>query len=95
MGPMTRAAKQVLKFVAGQRDQPVWWRVLGAFGGGQDGEEGVGEHGEGDPAVPGTPAADLVLIQPGEALAGLEGLLHGPAAPGDPDQVASGTGRGA
>lgn len=36
------------------------------------GEKGVGEHGEGDPAEPGRPASDLVLIESGQALAGLE-----------------------
>ena len=56
------------------------------LGGGGDGEEGQGEHGQGGPPVPGVPAADLVLIQPGQSLAGLEILLRGPADPGDLDQ---------
>ena len=60
------------------------------FGGGGDGEEGGGEHGEGDPPVPGGPAADLVLVQAGQALAGLEVLLDGPAQPGDLDQRGQG-----
>ncbi|MFE4974853.1 hypothetical protein ACFRAR_22460 [Kitasatospora sp. NPDC056651] len=54
----------------------------GPFGDGGDREEGVSEHRQGGPAVPGGPAADLVLIQPGQALGGLEGLLNGPAPPG-------------
>ena len=32
------------------------------------------------------PGADLVLIEPGQALAGLEVLLGGPSDPGDLDQ---------
>ena len=50
--------------VAGERDLP-WWLLAGVFGGGGDGEECQRGHGEGDPAVPGGPGADLVLIQPG------------------------------
>jgi len=38
------------------------------------------------PAVPGGPSADLVFVECGEILAGLEGLLHGPAAPGHSHQ---------
>lgn len=56
------------------------------FVGADDGEEGVGEHGEGDPAVPGGPASDLVFVESGQALAGLEGLLDRPSASGDPHQ---------
>jgi hypothetical protein len=41
------------------------------LGGGSDGQES-GEHGQGDPAVPGAPTADLVLIQPGQALGDLK-----------------------
>ena len=40
----------------------------------------------GGPPVPGVPAADLMLVQPGQSLAGLEILLRGPAGPGDLDQ---------
>ena len=43
-----------------------------------DGEEGVREHGQGDPAGPGRVAADLVLVQGRQALAGLEKLLDPP-----------------
>ena len=63
-----------------------------SLGGGGDGQEGAGEHGEGDPAVPGGPAADLVLVQAGEAFAGLEVLLDGPPEPGDLDQRGEGNG---
>jgi hypothetical protein len=78
--------EQVLESVAGQPDQPGWWRVAGAVGSGQDHQEGVGDHAQGGPVVPGAPAADLVLVQAGKALAGVEGLLNGPAPPGDLDQ---------
>ena len=46
----------------------------------------MGQHGQGGPAVPGTPAAHLVLVQATQALAGLEALLHRPARSGDFDQ---------
>ena len=36
--------------------------------------------------VPGGPVADLVLVEPGQALAGVEPLLDRPAEPGDLDQ---------
>jgi hypothetical protein len=59
---------------------------VSVFGHGRDHQEGVGEHGQGDPAIPGAPAADLVLVQANQALAGLEALLDGPAPPGDSHQ---------
>src|SRR5580692_1520859 len=64
--------------------------MAGVLGGGGDGEEGQGEHGQGGPPVPGVPAADLVFIQPGQAFAGLEILLGGPADPGGLDQGGQG-----
>jgi hypothetical protein len=78
--------EQVLDLVAGQRDEPRRWRPAAAFGHGRHDQEGVGEHGQGDPAVPGAPAAELVLVQAAQAFAGLEALLHRPPGPGDPDQ---------
>jgi hypothetical protein len=38
--------------------------------------------------VPGPPGADLVVVEPGFVLRGLEALLDGPAGAGDPDQLA-------
>jgi hypothetical protein len=62
----------------GERDLS-WWRgPAGAFGGSGDGEECQRERGEGDPAVPGGPGADLVLVESGQALSGLEVLLNQP-----------------
>jgi hypothetical protein len=52
--------------------------VAGVLGGGGDGQERQGEHGQGGPPVPGGPAADLVLIQAGQALGGLEVLFNRP-----------------
>src|SRR5271170_2638295 len=80
------AGEEVGDLVAGQRDLPGRVRGTEGFECGSDGEDGGGEHGEGDPPVPGGPAADLVLVQPGDALAGLEVFLDGPAEPGDADQ---------
>jgi hypothetical protein len=56
--------------------------------GGEGSEDGQGEHGEGDEPVPGRPAADLVVVQAGLVLAGLEQFLDAPAAAGDPSQCA-------
>src|SRR5829696_1449155 len=70
---------QVLDLVAGQADQPGWWRVLGAVAGRKHHQEGVGNHGQGGPAVPGAPAADLMGVQTDQALAGLVALLNPPS----------------
>jgi hypothetical protein len=35
----------------------------GVFDGGGDGQEGVGEHGQGDVPVPAVVAADLILVE--------------------------------
>ena len=71
--------EQVLDLVAGQRDEPGRWRPAEVFGHGRYHQEGVGEHGQGDPAVPGAPAAELMLVQADQALAGLEALLNQPS----------------
>jgi hypothetical protein len=70
--------EQPLDLVAGERDEPVRYGVPGVFVGADNGEEGVSEHGQGDPAGPGGVAADLVLVESGQAFSGLEGLLHPP-----------------
>jgi hypothetical protein len=44
--------------------------MLVAFGARDDRQEGVGQHGQGHPPVPGAPAAHLMLIQPAQALGG-------------------------
>ena len=59
-----------------------------AFDRGGHGQEGMGEHGQGGPAMPGSPAPDLVLIESGQAFGGLEGFLDAPALAGDGDQGA-------
>jgi hypothetical protein len=66
--------EQMLDLVAGQWGQP-GRRRAGPFSTGSHHEDGVGEHGQGGPAVPGAPAADLMLVQTAKALAGLEALL--------------------
>ena len=71
--------EQVLELVAGHRDQPRRGGVAGAFGQGRDHQKGVGEHRKGGPAVPGAPAADLMLVQATKALAGLEALFDLPS----------------
>ena len=57
--------EQAQEFMAGDGDEvgvPVAVR-RGAFEGGGDGEEGVGDQGGGAPAVPGGPGGDLALVQ--------------------------------
>lgn len=63
--------EQALDLVAGQRDQRVRGGVAGVFVRADHGQEGVGEHCQGDPAAPRGIAADLVLIESGQALLGL------------------------
>ena len=53
----------------------------------QHGEIGVGQHGQGDVAVPAGPGADLVLVEADLALGGLEAGLDRPARAGDLDEV--------
>lgn len=65
--------------------------VGGALACGGDGEEGVGEHRQGGPAVPGGPGADLVFVQAGASFAGLDVLLDPPAGSATRASVASGT----
>jgi hypothetical protein len=76
-------------FVAGERDLIGWWRA-GVLDGGGDRQERQGEHGQGGPSVPGVPAADLVFIQPGQSLAGLEIFFCGPPDSSDLDQGGQG-----
>jgi hypothetical protein len=85
--PGGQADEMVADLVTGERDQLGRWWVADALEQGGHDQEGVGEHGQGHPAVPGAPAADLVLIQASKALAGLDGLLDAPALAGDLDQA--------
>ena len=68
----------------------VVWRVGPPFFGlvCGDGEEGVGEHGEGDMSMPGVPGADLVVVESGFVFAGSETFFDGPARPGYVDEFA-------
>jgi hypothetical protein len=84
-GPSEQCREQMLDLVAGQPDQPCRCWVAGPFGQGGHDQEGVSEHRQRDPPVPGAPAAHLVLVETDQALAGLDVLLDGPAPPGDPD----------
>lgn len=82
--------EQSLDLVAGERDQPVRGGMAGVFVSTDDSEEGVSEHGQGDPAGPGGEAADLVFVQYGQALSGLECFFHPPSRPGDAHQRGQG-----
>lgn len=70
--------EQALDLVAGERNEGNGCGA-GALVCADDGEESVRERGEGDPAGPGDIAADLVLVECGQALARLEELLHPPS----------------
>src|ERR1017187_1324102 len=65
-------------------------QVLGPLFGfaGQDGQERMGEHGQGDMPVPGVVEADLVMVKAGLAFPCLEAFLDGPAGAGDADELA-------
>ena len=52
-----------------------------------DGEEGVGEHGQGDMSVPGVPGTNLVVVESDFVLGGSEALFDGPARSGDVDKL--------
>jgi GNAT superfamily N-acetyltransferase len=78
--------EQMLNLVACQWGQPGRRRVAGRFGTGGHHQEGVGEHGQGGPAIPGAPAGRPDAGPGRPAVAGLEAFLNGPAASSDPDQ---------
>lgn len=59
--------------------------VVVAFAGGDDGEDGVGEHDQRGVPIPGVPAADLRLVQ-ADALTGLETGFHSPSGSSDLDE---------
>src|SRR5690606_36584011 len=65
---------------------PLFRRSL-VFGGAGGGVVGRGQHGQRDVGVPGSVVADLVLVEPGFVLRGLEALLDRPPGAGDPDQL--------
>ena len=79
--------EQSADLVEGERDQAGRGRCAVAFGGGDHGQERHREHAQHGPAVPRRPGPDLVLIQTGLALGGLERLLDGPPLSGHPDQL--------
>ena len=60
--------EEVADVVAGKRDLVVQRVGACPFGGGGDGEDGAGGQGEGCPAVPGGPAADLCWSSPVSSL---------------------------
>src|ERR1700755_356214 len=79
-----QSGEESADLVEGQRDERRVG-VAAAFAGGDDGQDGVGEHDEGDVPVPRVPAAYLGLVQ-ADAFTGLEAGLHVPAGAGHPDQ---------
>src|SRR5215469_5592105 len=65
--PACRGGEKAGDLVTGQWDQPRRWR-LGVLGQRSDGQKRQREHGQGDPPVPGRPAAHLMLVERGQAL---------------------------
>ncbi len=59
VGGKEHGVEEAAEFVDAQLDQPRRRGLVVAFDGGGHGEEGVGEHGQGGPAVPGGSASDL------------------------------------
>jgi hypothetical protein len=88
--PADQGDEESLDFVAGQRDEVVGAGAETVLVSADDGQEGVGEHGEGDPAGPGRVAAELVLVQSGQTFPGLERLLDPPPESRDPRQDCQG-----
>lgn len=86
--------EQAGDLVAGERDQLVLGGLAGVFVRADDGEEGVGEHGEGYPARPGRVTADLVFVQSGQALPDWNVSSTRHLDPATRTKVASGTGLG-
>lgn len=74
---------QAADLVDRQLDQSGVGRFVVGRVGGADRQDGEGGQGEGGEAVPGVPAADLVLVQADLALGGPEGFFDGPADAGD------------
>ncbi|MCW2661105.1 MAG: hypothetical protein JWP83_2257 [Mycobacterium sp.] len=73
VGDQEQGVEETAKSVDGQGNQPCRGGCRVAFDGGGYGQEGMGEHGQGGPSVPGVPASDLVLVEPDESFGGLEG----------------------
>ncbi len=73
-GCVYQCGEQVSGYVAGQGDQVCRRGVCGMCAR-EDGEEGVCEHRQQGPAMPGPPVSDLMLVQAGQGFAGLEVLL--------------------
>ena len=80
--------QETADFAEGERDEAAARSFWGDRGG--DGEVGVGEHREGDVAVPRVEATDLVVVEPDLGLRGLEAFLDRPPGAGDPDEVVAG-----
>jgi hypothetical protein len=74
-----QGGEQAADLVAGQRDEPDGRGPVGVLMGGDHCEQGVREHREQRPAPPGGLPADLVLVEPGQALAGSAGATPGGA----------------
>ena len=67
----------------GQRDHPCRCGPVSVRVGGEDGQQRVPDHRQQGPASPRGPTADLMLVEPGQALPGLETLLDDSAASSD------------
>jgi hypothetical protein len=79
--------EQAADLAAGQGNHPGGCGPVGVLGRGNHHERCVRDHRQQGPAPPRGPTADLVLVEPGQALARLEGLLDGPDAASDPAGV--------
>lgn len=78
------------KLVDRQRDQANGTGCGVTFDRSGHGQEGMSEHGQSGPSIPGSPAPDLVLIEPDQTFGGLERFLDAPPLAGDGDQGTQG-----
>src|SRR6476620_11867985 len=76
--------EQATDFGAGQRDHFDRPATIGVGIGGDHREQRVSDHRKQRPTPPGGPAADLVLVETGQLLAGLAALRDRPTPTGDP-----------
>ena len=93
-GTRDQFGEQAADLVDSQRSQLTVVWAAGAFTRGDHGEDGVREHDQRGVPVPGVPAADLVLVQPGGVLAGLEGRFERQRVPATRTRMGSTTGVG-
>jgi hypothetical protein len=93
-GPVDERDEQSLDLVTSERYQLVGRGMTLVFVRAEDSEEGMREHGQGDPAGPGRVSADLVLVQAARPLPDWKNSLTRHLDPATRTRVVSGTAAG-